>query len=44
MALAGDLSLDPRLIYGGTDNYLQKKVRVAGWKDAIAGMELPSRP
>jgi len=33
-ALAGDLSLDPVLIYGGGDNYRQGDVRVFGWRDA----------
>lgn len=43
-ALAGDLSLEPTLIYGGTDNYRHKKVRVAGWNDVGVKLELLSLP
>jgi hypothetical protein len=42
MALAGDLSLSPTLIYGGTDSYQHKKIRVAGWHDVGTGLELLS--
>jgi hypothetical protein len=43
-ALAGDLSLEPTLIYGGTDNYRHKKVRVTGWNDVGAKLEFLSLP
>jgi len=37
MALAGDLSLNPTLIYGGSENYGHKGVRVIGWREAAHG-------
>jgi hypothetical protein len=43
-ALAGDLSLEPTLIYGGTDNYRHKKVQVTGWNDVGAKLEFLSLP
>lgn len=33
-AMAGDLSFNPTLIYGGTDTYRHKGIRVTGWRDA----------
>lgn len=33
VAMAGDLSSDPTLIYGGTDTYRHKGISVAGWRD-----------
>lgn len=30
-ALAGEKAVDPTLVYGGTDNYLYKRIRVLGW-------------
>ena len=30
-ALAGEKAVDPTLVYGGTDNYLYKRIRVMGW-------------
>ncbi|MFA7060302.1 MAG: ATP-binding protein [Pedobacter sp.] len=32
-ALAQDLSMEPVLIYGGSDSYRQGEVRVVGWQD-----------
>lgn len=34
MALAGDLSLNPTLIYGGSECYSHKGVRVIGWRES----------
>lgn len=34
MALAGDMAIDPTLVYGGKENYLHKGVRVLGWRDS----------
>ncbi len=31
-ALAGDKAMTPTLIYGGSDTYLHKKVKVVGWQ------------
>lgn len=40
MAMAGDLSFNPTLIYGGTDTYRHKGIIVSGWRDAkIRGEE-----
>ncbi|MBI5204631.1 MAG: ATP-binding protein [Nitrospirae bacterium] len=33
VAMAGDLSSGPTLIYGGTDTYRHKGISVAGWRD-----------
>lgn len=33
LALAGDLGVDPLLVYGGRSSYQQKGVRVVGWRD-----------
>lgn len=33
IAMAGDLSSGPTLIYGGTDTYRHKGISVAGWRD-----------
>ena len=33
VAMAGDLSSVPTLIYGGTDTYRHKGISVAGWRD-----------
>lgn len=33
-ALAGDKSMEPVLIYGGSDSYRQGGVRVVGWREA----------
>lgn len=33
-ALAKDVSLEPVLIYGGSESYRQGEVRVVGWRDA----------
>jgi len=32
-ALAGDLGIDPLLIYGGESSYRHKGIQVAGWRD-----------
>lgn len=34
MEMARDLSFNPILIYGGTDNYRHKGIVVAGWRNA----------
>ena len=34
VSLAGELAIDPTLIYGGTENYQHKGIRVRGWRDA----------
>ncbi len=34
MALAGDAAINPTLIYGGTEKYQHKGVKVVGWRDA----------
>ena len=34
IAMAGDLSFSPTLIYGGADTYQHKGISVTGWKDA----------
>ena len=34
MALAGDMAINPTLIYGGAENYRHKGIRVMGWCDA----------
>jgi len=34
MALAGDMAIDPTLIYGGAENYHHKGIRIMGWRDA----------
>ena len=34
MALAGDMAIQPTLVYGGTENYSHKGIRVVGWRDA----------
>jgi uncharacterized protein len=31
MALAGDMAIDPTLVYGGKENYNQRGIRVLGW-------------
>jgi len=33
-AMAGDLSFSPILIYGGSETYQHKGIRVTGWRDA----------
>jgi predicted AAA+ superfamily ATPase len=33
-ALAGDLAMTPTLVYGGTEGYSHKGIRVMGWRDA----------
>jgi predicted AAA+ superfamily ATPase len=34
IAMAGDLSFSPTLIYGGADTYQHKGIKVTGWQDA----------
>ncbi|MGB5155896.1 ATP-binding protein [Desulfobacterium sp. N47] len=34
MTLAGDMAIEPTLIYGGEDNYRHKNIRVMGWRDS----------
>jgi hypothetical protein len=31
-ALAGDAAMDPTLIFGGSEAYRRKRVRVLGWQ------------
>lgn len=32
MALAGDIAIDPTLVYGGQENYHHKGIRIMGWR------------
>ena len=34
LTLAGDMAINPTLIYGGAENYHHKGIRVMGWRDA----------
>jgi predicted AAA+ superfamily ATPase len=34
VALAGDMAINPTLIYGGAENYRHKGIRIIGWRDA----------
>ena len=34
LTLAGDMAINPTLIYGGAENYRHKGIRVMGWRDA----------
>ena len=33
-ALSGDMAINPTLIYGGTENYRHKGVRIIGWRES----------
>jgi len=33
-ALAGDMAINPTLIYGGAENYHHKGIRIMGWREA----------
>ena len=35
-ALAGDMAIDPTLVYGGEENFLHKGINVKGWRDVGA--------
>ena len=37
-ALAGDLAMTPTLVYGGTEGYTHRGIRVMGWRDAAMGV------